>query len=305
MFNKLSYGVGEIAENYNDGAWWRSRFENRVIAPAQRRLYGAEGISVMDEHWDTLIILDACRADLFESVVGTDQFDLYSRVKSAGSSTPEWTQANFAGREFGDTVYVTGNPQTSKYAAGAFHDLIEVWDGAFNDGIRTVFPEDMYEAAVDAHAEYPNKRIVVHFMQPHPPFVNRDVFFRHTDLTEADLDEADVELKTMVEETSRDIVWEAFADNLNAAYPYVEQLLDELDGRLVVSADHGDLLGEWGVPVPVKLYGHPSGIRHPALVEVPWAVTEGPRREIVDDGVSTATQDMDKIESHLRDLGYK
>jgi hypothetical protein len=79
-----------------------------------------------------------------------------------------------------------------------------------------------------------------------------------------------------------------------------------VDGRTVITSDHGNLVGERAWPVPVRLYGHPEGIRHPALVKVPWAVIEGDgRRAVVDEGVHAVTGEADEVvEQRLRDLGY-
>ncbi|MFB6176225.1 MAG: hypothetical protein ABEI99_03585, partial [Halobaculum sp.] len=127
--SRITHAVREIRRHYDEPDWWRNRYEHRVLAPIHQRLYGDDGIEVMSADWDTLVVLDACRADLFEEVVDTDRFDSYRRVTSLGGSTPEWTRRNFTGGRFGDTVYVTGNPQVSKYAGDAFHEVIEVWDG--------------------------------------------------------------------------------------------------------------------------------------------------------------------------------
>jgi len=76
----------------------------------------------------------------------------------------------------------------------------------------------------------------------------------------------------------------------------IEPLLNH-DGRTVVTSDHGNNLGERMPLLPMRLYGHPTGIHHPALREVPWAVIDG---ESVGDGDRQMTVD----EEQLRSLGY-
>lgn len=44
------------------------------------------------------------------------------------------------------------------------------------------------------------------------------------------------------------------------------------DGTTVVTSDHGNHLGEFATPFPIRLYGHPEGIRTPELIRVPWLV---------------------------------
>jgi hypothetical protein len=269
-------------------------------------LYGDDGIRIVDQDWDNLLVLDACRADTFEEVFNLDLFDDYQRVRSAGGSTPEWTKRNFTDGWFGDIVYVTGNPQVSKYAGDAFHKVIEVWDGEFDETHRTVLPESMAEAAIDAANSYPNKRLIIHFMQPHTPFLDREsVFPNDHGITKKLLDKSDEELRTMAQAVGRETVRAAYRRTLELATDAVNQTINALDGKTAVSSDHGELFGERVPPLFTRLWGHKSGIRYPALVDVPWAVKDGDRRRIVDEGVSTTDSNTDKIESQLEALGYK
>ena len=127
------------------------------------------GCDVMAEDWDNLLILDACRFDMFERA-NTIPGRLESR-RSKGSATLEFVRNNFAGERHYDTVYVTGNPFVSTDAGDAFHDLYEVWRTDWDDELGTVRPEPMCEAVLRANEAYPNKRLVGHLMQPHHPFI--------------------------------------------------------------------------------------------------------------------------------------
>jgi len=84
------------------------------------------------------------------------------------------------------------------------------------------------------------------------------------------------------------------------------ELLDELDGKSVVTSDHGNLFGERLWPIPIRRYGHPRGLRHPALIDVPWhEVPFETRREITADPPrSTEPVAGDLIQRRLEDLGY-
>lgn len=296
----------EVLDNYSDPYWWRDRYEHRLLAPAQQHLYGNRGVAVMEENWDNLLILDACRADLFEDVFVDVDFDHYRRVKSLGGSTPEWLQRNFSNGEYGDTIYVTGNPQVSKHASDAFYKIVEVWDGGFNEELRTVLAETVVDATLEAAENYPNKRLIAHFMQPHTPYLERDsVFPAGHAITKEKLDDSPEELRTMVEEVGRDTVWEAYEHTLEVIKDDVLQLAGRLNGRTVITADHGELFGERAPPFFTRLYGHKTGVRYPALVEVPWAVIDGHRRKIVDEGVNEEDSNMDTVEAQLKALGYK
>lgn len=111
--DQLRYVISEISENYDRSDWWRNRITDRIIGPTQHR-FGSRNnaVHVMEEDWDNLFILDACRFDLFEETIATEQFDAFEKSVSLGSRTDEWTFENFYGGQFGDTVYVTGSPVT-------------------------------------------------------------------------------------------------------------------------------------------------------------------------------------------------
>lgn len=57
-----------------------------------------------------------------------------------------------------------------------------------------------------------------------------------------------------------------YIENLRIALKYVSELIEELDGTIIITSDHGDLLGEDGY------YGHGEIIPHsnPILREIPW-----------------------------------
>lgn len=305
----------ELCDNYDNPVWRRGRVGQRVVRPVHRIYPGYDdSILVMAEDWDTLIVLDACRADLFEEVADFDEFDDYWRVTSAGSMTREWTQRNFAGRSFGDTVYVSSNPYITMLAGDAFHDLREVWRDEFDQVERTVLPKVVAEAARVASEEYPDKRLVVHFMQPHYPFIDHSELRYQSWSPKEVLDEErgggehphDPWQALELQLVDRNVVWEAYADNLALGLNAALALATSLDGRTVLTSDHGNMIGERAWPIPIRFFGHPEGIRHPALVDVPWAVIEGEeRRSVTDEGINPVEMaPTETVKDRLRNLGY-
>lgn len=131
--------------------------------------YENEAVDVMDRDWDNLLILDACRYDYFERQ-NTIPGELSSVISHGGQSW-EFMQGNFVGEQFHDTVYVTGNPHTGKLADDLFYAVEPLYLDAWSETHETVLPQDVVEAAIEAHRQYPDKRLVVHFMQPHRPYL--------------------------------------------------------------------------------------------------------------------------------------
>lgn len=320
------YVYRELRENYDDPFWWRNRALHRIVGPFHLNVYPRRdgSIDVTTADWDTLIVLDACRADLFEERVTTEGYDDYDVVKSRGSATQEWTVQNWAGGEFGDTVYVTANPFVSREAGDSFHELYEPWLTHFDEEVATVHPEDATEVAIEAHERHPNKRLVVHYMQPHHPFLNTpDVQFhgwqipdfedweRHKDETGLSEEQENAHPHTPWEALymgmiGKEDLWKAYADNLDVVMESVERLLEGVDGRSVITSDHGNMLGERTWPIPMRVYGHPTGVRNAELVDVPWAVVESGSRRSIEAGTVASTSDSedDVARDRLRDLGY-
>jgi hypothetical protein len=107
-------------------------------------------------------------------------------------------------------------------------------------------------------------------------------------------------------DVTREQMWEAYLDNLHLVLEEVRTLFEELTGKIVVSSDHGELLGDREAPIPIRRYGHPRGIYVEELVKVPWLVyRNGPRPEIVaETPEQSVSYDEDEIDERLRDLGY-
>lgn len=310
----VSYAYDEIRRNWDDTDWWSNRVQARINGPITRAVRRDCATDVVGADWDTLIVLDACRYDLFEEVVDTSAYDEYDRTESPGSATSEWTTRAFAETApHGDIVYVTGNPTTSRHAPGAFHRLIEVWYEAFDEELGSIPAEAVTEAAIESHEEYPEKRQVVHYMQPHYPFV-RDPDLQFTDWggtgeienANADSRAHDVWEALRYGYVSHDEVWAGYRRNLEYVLEHVSELVDAIEGKVVVTSDHGNLLGERGSPIPVQLYGHPVGCRHYDLITVPWAVqTIGHRRAVRVGSVGSGTKaDDDAVSDRLSALGY-
>ena len=313
----IGYAVRELLQNGANPEWRRDRFIDHVL----RRYFewtAEPQTPVMDRDWDTLILLDACRYDLFESVL--DDHPLpgkLSKRESLQSGTPGFLAENFAGGEFHDTVYVTANPYvTTDLESSQFHAVDPVWDDGWDEELQTVTPETMRDRALAAKEEYPNKRLIIHFLQPHIPFIGderldgmktwrvreRAKGERETDPEERVRNPFD-QLKSG--ERSKDEVWAAYRSNLERSMPAVETLLSELGGKTVVTSDHGNAFGEFAWPFPIRIYGHPLGVLIPPLIEVPWHVhDDGDRREITSEPPEAVRSVSEDTADRLEKLGY-
>lgn len=291
--NKIKYAAKQIKLHWNKPQWWEDRFIHYIVANYYKKRQN-KGIYIMKEDWDNLIILDTCRYDALAEVAKQSVDFRISR----GSSTPEFLKENFANGTFSDTVYVTSNPWVNNICRQSVYKIISVWKYEWNDKIGTVYPEKMVEYALKTKNKYPNKRYIVHFLQPHWWY-----------LSDPELSRLSVENHPkgriigspwkLIENGVVDItrIKKAYKKDLKLVLPHALKLAKKLEGKTVITADHGEAFGEFAWPFPIRIYGHPSHVHIPVLVKVPWLVIEkGERREI------RAGDERQKIKERIKRL---
>jgi len=149
----------------------QSHLRNDLVYPAYNGIFERRfnpGFDVMNADWDVLLLLDAARYDIM-SEVATDLPSIERKVTRAVGSL-EFMENQYMRRQLHDTVYVTSNPYVSRIESNVFYavddsPLQEHWDPERG----TVYPSDVSRVAKQAAEEYPDKRLVVHYMQPHLP----------------------------------------------------------------------------------------------------------------------------------------
>jgi hypothetical protein len=215
-------------------------------------------------------------------------------------------EANFD-RQLYDTVYVTANGWFLQLGLEEnLHAYVSLHEEEYRNEVGTVPPRLVTEAAVDAAEEYPNKRLVVHYVQPHAPYMGPTGREQFGDVSGMNIHDMLREMAAPKRERV-ELLRTAYRENLELVLEEVDALLEEVDGKTVVTADHGELLGERHLTLPLREYGHPAGIRVPELVEVPWLVcdSEDRRRVVPEEPDREWTVSMEDVESQLRDLGYR
>jgi len=291
--------------------WYGIKY-NEIIRRTARFLYRKnDGHRILDEDWDHMILLDACRFDMFHDAVKAGKVTLDGRLEtrtSRGSTTEEWLRENFdPKKKYDDIVYVSSNPHIEKYFGKCFNSIHSVWIDGWDDGMHTVLPETMTRRALRAYRENPDKRLIVHYIQPHFPFIPLGSVgdlglekFREA-VIEGEDEFDNPTIWRLLEEgkvTRKDVEW-GYRKNLEAVLPHAEELARALKGRIVITSDHGNALGERYHPlVPMKIFGHHWNIRIDGLVKVPWYVyeSEGRSRDSIEKDVLG-----DKISDLIKD----
>jgi hypothetical protein len=263
----------------------RIRLADIHLSPSQQ--------SVLEDSWDVLVVLDACR---YDSLRERNPFDApCQRRRTQAPNTAPWFLRNFVEvpvEATSDVVYVTANPKTSETldTDSRFHLFERVFEHHWDTQADSVLPEELTDIALKRASEYPEKRLVVHYLQPHGPFVGAERPNLHLHGYE--------ELRRG--EVSLEEVLAAYHTCLSKLLTEVERLVDGVSGDVVVTADHGESFGEAGV------YAHPPWAYSDVLIGVPWIEVEGGGNEpeYTTSALEGSREVSTSVEDQLESLGY-
>ncbi len=137
-----------------------------------------------------------------------------------------------------------------------------------------VLPEPLLRDALNARKMFPEKKVIVHFMQPHVPFIESDY---EQSPNNPQSEESNVQIennprseieRAEMREIPKDDVIQNYNQNLGYVKPHIEKLSEELEGKTAITSDHGELLGEEGI------WGHPRNSKAKVLRRLPWEVRD-------------------------------
>lgn len=215
--------------------------------------------------WDVLVILDACRADRLKARVPRVE-----TIRALGTHTGPWAREMFARGLVPDgTVWIYGYewPRAAWLAQGeAAPDIVmlrrphpfcvgRTWAGLVNDEVATWISERGQPGHMIVHYDWP------HWPYDFAPFAERHTGGRGSCPQDL-VDKAGVE---------PDAVRAAYDQNIDYVLGYVLDLLSIVRGRVAITADHGELLGEHKRNGRA-LWGHYEDVEEdwPELWEIPW-----------------------------------
>lgn len=215
---------------------------------------------VHNTEWDYLIILDACRYDYFKEVNWLP--GELEPVWSEGSATDTWFPNTFdksinASLVTAHPFFSSVNPKNLDLSVFNSRHYVEKGTSSKKNGVRMGLcpPEHTTDAVLDLDKD----KFMVHYCQPHPPFIGTpEIKFPDTEIYD----------KVKEGTLSLDFVKEAYRGNLIYVLKEVERLIENVDGKVVITSDHGELLGERG------LFGHSFLITCKELRVVPWFVCD-------------------------------
>lgn len=287
------------------------------------------GTNVYDRDWDALIVLDSARVDAMREVAPEYDFiDTVDSIWSVGSNSQEWYVQTFReqyAESISETALLSSNPNARAVLEDhdlnprgttpfLFTDWSTVDVDRFNyveftrdhdrpfadvsDRTSTVGtiqgPSYVTERAIAA-GRGDSDRLVVHYFQPHRPFVH-GLVAEDRDMTIAE----ERPYETVADGgVSRDDLFSMYLDNLRVALDSIEELLENLDAeKVVITSDHAELFGELGQ------YGHFLGVPHPALKRVPWVETTAEDKGTIQPDAEPTITNQSDVQDQLEELGY-
>jgi len=226
--------------------------------------------SLLRSRWRTLIIMDAARADY------TYELDRRFQVAEAlGGITHVWC-AELWKLLPEPMTHVTANPVVSwkREQTGAAHvNVVEAWRELWREfgrhRVGSVHPTDLTVFTLRWVEEHGMpRRLVVHYLQPHAPYIAYDLPVRCGNLADGPTGKhRDRDVVDSIREGL--MTWEqlraAYRANLMLVLQEAWALAGSLvqHGEVVITSDHGEALGEGGY------YGH-AGVPYDMIRRVPY-----------------------------------
>jgi len=299
---------GHLVELFRNGIRRPQQIPSYILGKLKEYPHLRKATNVYERDWDLLILLDCARPDMMREV--KDEYEFLHSVEeltSVGSCSMQWMDNTFTrnyNEEIKSTLHITSNTSSEAYLSDKpFQFLEEVWRDGWDEEIGTIPAQEVTDRAIYHMRESDAKRNIVHYMQPHLPFVTRPDINSNVVTTRGVVGRGKYLGGLHKEEGySKEELWKATLENLRYVLDSVEVLISNVDADLaIISADHGEAFGEQGI------WNHPCRTYIDCLIQVPWCPTSA-----IDSGnhnpdyEPTATnKDNMSLDDKLEALGYK
>lgn len=269
-----------------------------------------------------LIVLDACRYPEFSEVAPAVFNGDLKKMTTEGHDTFEYARNCWSG-SYPDVTYLSGavpvnsgtvefdNEGLSEIYDGFvpeehIGEIVDVWQSGWDERFGVVPPWNITPVARDY---LDTDQLVVHYFQPHAPYVGVEQELGHHNDENANPlggEPPDAPLWRRIKrgDVTQSRLVELYRSNLEAVLYEAAKVVEEAPhDNIVIMGDHGEALGEYWT------YAHPRK-DHPLILTAPWMKVTGVKAEwrqhltVPDVVPSSSSTDDSSVESRLRELGY-
>ena len=235
---------------------------------------------LVDSAWKYLAILDAARYDYFKEVYNShiNKVGTLKMAESNTLSTPDWLQ-NFKDKDCKDIIYLNTVIKFDHWLPK--HNMFKVyhlWDTHWDKDLGTIHSKSVNEVFLKEYKKHPDKRFVLHYMQPHGPYITlggqptetkeqhvvgerhipkkkrvlRDYIAGHLSESQAWTLKKYLHIKPGIPIEShyrkygKEGVIEAYKNEIKMGLSYIVALMEKTKGKWLITADHGVTVGEKG-----------------------------------------------------------
>lgn len=236
---------------------------------------------IHNANWKWLIILDSCRYDYFDKIYRDYLKGKLVKAESPQSCTQLWFVDIWEDKKHNDIIYFSANPfiNSKKFKKESkwyeddmeikmepwiyFKDIIDIWDIGWNDELNTVLPITVNEIVLGYMNKMKNKKGIIHYMQPHVPWIGRTRLETPEKLSRE-------EYMKLAKKFSTKELEKAYEDNLHYVLENISEFVKKLE-NVVITSDHGEILDKDN---NYENMYHPCSVDCWELKEVPWFVVE-------------------------------
>ncbi|RLF82423.1 hypothetical protein DRN38_00185 [Thermococci archaeon] len=225
------------------------------------------------EPWDWLIILDACRFDFFEKYAFPKIRSAYpiARLEKRISLASETTGVLERFPKLNNVIVLTGHP----FVLQRKDKFPEIIDAKFDYELSTCPPWYMYASfMVHKNRLLLRRRRILWFLQPHHPFIGKTRL--NVRIYEGGKSSPLHGTEKIVREyrmyKEKGLLIPAYRDNLLLVTNYVLRMLKHIEGKIIITSDHGDGLGLPLRPEDPPILSHPADRKEWELRLIPWCI---------------------------------
>jgi len=251
-------------------------------------------IDILKQDWKYFALIDGTRYDYFKEVykeiLGDKGYLLKAKCTSLG--TPRWQKETFKNCE--DIIYLNTTINfDNRFPTHTFFKVVNVWKKGWSKEFGTTPAKAVNDAFIEQVKKHHDKRFIIHYMQPHTPFVTiggqpSNTIKKHLELERTEnhkylsnlMSEStawtikkwlgkkpNLPIEKYFMEHGKQGLIDVYKNEIRLVLTHAKKLIDAYPGKWLLTADHGVRVGEKG------RFGQ-CHIDVKEVREVPWMVID-------------------------------